>query len=213
MSSFYSRHKRFFNRTSGLLLNNTVLERGLVIAPVVVAANTLKNAFVLGAAFCFITFFTVLAASFVPRVIPYTVRIFSYVLISAAWFVPCAVFLNYIMPETVYKVGIFLPLLITNSLVVSRTDSRFIWEKRKVMIFDVFFHVMGFFAVIIIVGLIREFFAAGTIWDNPVSELITVPALMYPFSGFIIAGFLSAVLQKIRISVRKSDRNEVSGDE
>ena len=57
MSRFYTKHKSFFDKIDGLFLGNTVLERGLVVAPVIVAATSLKNSVVLAIAYGIITFF------------------------------------------------------------------------------------------------------------------------------------------------------------
>ena len=67
MSRFYTKHKSFFDKIDGLFLGNTVLERGLVVAPVIVAATSLKNSVVLAIAYGIITFFTVFFTSFVSK--------------------------------------------------------------------------------------------------------------------------------------------------
>ena len=57
LRKLYQKHRTTVNKFDAVLLNNPVLERGLVIAPVIVAANSLKNALSLGVAFAVITFF------------------------------------------------------------------------------------------------------------------------------------------------------------
>ena len=67
LRTYYQKHREQIDRFDGLLVNNTVLERGLVIAPVIVAANTAQNGLILGLSFILITFFGVRLASFVPK--------------------------------------------------------------------------------------------------------------------------------------------------
>lgn len=202
---YYYKHKRKFDLISGLFLGNTILGSGLVVAPVVVASNTLKNGVLLAITFLVITFFTVLFATYIPQKVPYTIRVVLYMIISSGIYIPTLMYLSYIMPETVYKVGIYLPLLITNSLIATRIESRFRWKKRDVMIVDLFAHIIGFMIVIILVGAIREVLGTGQIWAIPIKDIRIrkTPALMYPFSGFIILGFLSAILQKIKLTIKK----------
>ena len=57
-------------KTDGLLKDNTVLSAGMVISPVIICGNTIQNALALIYAFTIITFFSVAAASFVPRKLP-----------------------------------------------------------------------------------------------------------------------------------------------
>ncbi len=114
----------------GLYKKNTVLVSGLVIAPVVVAANTFKVALVLVVVFSLITFFTILISSFVPRDIVYAIRIILYTFIAAMVYVPVIIFANVFFAKELTSLGFFVPLLITNSLIVSKTELKF-FEKQK----------------------------------------------------------------------------------
>lgn len=196
--TFYLKHKKAFGLFNGLFLGNTVLERGLVLAPVVVASYTYENSLILGLSFMLITFFTVLISSFVSKKIPYSVRIIIYTLLACGIFVPTAMLMDFMFPETVFKLGVFLPLLVANSLIVVKSESRF--HKRKIshMIIDLVCHMLGFFFVIVLVGVIREFLGSGTFMGTVVNDMIKAPAIMYPFSGFIIVGFLAAIIKKVQ---------------
>lgn len=212
---YYFKHKRKFDLVSGLFLGNTVLGGGLVVAPVVIASNTLKNGVLLGAAFCIITFFTVLLAMLIPKKVPYTIRVVLDVILASVIYIPTAMLLTRLMPETVYKVGIFLPLLITNSLIVTRIEGRFRYKRFSQMISDLVFHILGFAVVIILVGAIRELFGTGALWEIPVG-FVTVkkmPAIMYPFGGFILLGFMSAILQRIKLAVIKPESEQADSAE
>lgn len=200
--TFYQRHKKLFDLTDGLFLGNTVLERGLVLAPVVVASYNYESSHVLGLAFMAITFVTVLIASFIPKSIPYSLRAIIYTMIACLVFVPTAYLLNLAYPSSVMKVGVFLPLLVANSLIVVKSESRFLKKKKPHMIIDLLCHVLGFYIVIITVGAIREIFASGSLMGNPIGVKFTIPALLLPFSGFIIVGFLAAFVKRINNALK-----------
>lgn len=138
-----------FERLEGFLTQNTVLERGLVIAPVIVAANTLNNALALGISFTVITLLTLLIASFVPKHLSYTIRVILYVITACIIFIPTAKVMNHLFTESIFKVGIFLPLLVTNSLIVTKSETRFLRKPRLMMLLDVFCHVIGYFIYIV----------------------------------------------------------------
>lgn len=202
--TFYRKHREQIDQFDGFLVNNTVLERGLVIAPVIVAANTLQNALILGMSFILITFFAILLSSFVPKKIPYTIRVILYVFISALLFIPVAWLMDLIFPDSLFKVGIFLPLLVTNSLIVTKTETRFFRETRGRMILDVLSHVMGFFVVIVVVGAIREIVGYGTIMNQDLHLSSQLYVMVLPFGGFILLGFLAAAVQRFRLYLRDS---------
>ena len=110
---------------NGLLNKNPILVSGMVIAPVIVLANNFNDAVMLVAAFSLITFFTLVISSFVPKSIVYTIRIILYTLIGAVVYVPSVILLEYLMPDGVEAIGIFFPLFITNSFIVTRSESSF----------------------------------------------------------------------------------------
>lgn len=196
--TFYQKHKNTIDKFNGLLLGNTVLEKGLVLAPVIVASYNFKNAFILGISFLIITFMSVLFSSFIPKSIPYTIRTILYTLIACAVFVPTAMYMEYLYAEAVFKLGVFLPLLVANSLIVVKSESRFHKHTKGFMIFDLLCHTIGFLLVIMLVGIIREFLGSGSFLGKPIEGMFSAQAVLLPFSGFIIVGFLAAAVQKFR---------------
>lgn len=205
MKEFYKENQSFFKKIDGLLLGNTVLERGLVIAPVIVAATSLKNSVVLAVAYALITFITVFCTSFIPKRLPYTIRVILYVVFACLVYIPTTWVLTQWLPYGVYNVGVFLPLVVANSLIVRKSETRFFKQKKKAMLFDLICSVVGFMWVICLVGMFREIFGNGTLWDDPVSDW-EMPGMLFPFSGFILLGLLSAVFQKLRNHMMGTDQ-------
>ena len=206
---FFTAHKKLFYLTEGLFTKNTVLVSGLVLAPVVVMGNTLKSAVLLSAAFFIITFFTVTISWFIPAKAPFTLRMISHALIGAVIFIPLGYFLQNMFAEQIYKVSIFLPLLITNSIIVRKSETRFTKRQFPFLMIDLISHIFGFIIVICVIGAVREILGNSSIWGHNFN-LAHIPALMFPFSGFIICGFCAAALQKLNNYL--SRREEVSDE-
>lgn len=197
--TFYERHQSMLDRSEGLFLGNTVLARGMVLAPVVVAANTLYHGLVLGVAFVLLTVFTMLFARLIPKTAPYLVRVILYVLTAGTLYLPISLLLWLLFREHVILVGIFLPLLITNSLIVTQSELRFLKQPLFSMLRDVLMHALGFFVVIVLVSTLRELIGNATLWGNSVDWMkLKLPIFMMPFGGFILVGFLSAGLHRLR---------------
>ncbi len=182
----------------GLFLKNTILVSGLVIAPVVFIANTVAKAIALIFVFSTITFLTIMISSFIPRNIVYTIRIILYTVIASLVYVPIVIYANHIFPDSVSKMGIMLPLLIANSLILTKSETRFFRESNGRMVVDVLSYIMGFNIVTIIFAFIREFFGRGMIGDKIMGISYTVPILVYPFAGFILLGLLAAIFRAIK---------------
>ena len=200
MRRFYQKHHQQFDRIDYLLLQNPVLERGLTIAPVIVAGNTVKNGLALGLAFCVITVVTILLTALIPKRLPYTLRVICNALAASLVFIPTAMLAERLLPGSTFNLGIYLPLLVTNSLIVQKSDSRYHKLPPKEMLLQLCCTAMGFFVVIMTVSALRELLAYGTLMSKPVQWVsFTVPAVSLPFGGFILTGLLSAAVQALRL--------------
>jgi len=198
LRKFYQKHKKQISRLDYILLQNPVLERGLTIAPVIVAGNTLKNGLALGIAFCIITVITVGLTYLVPRKMAYTFRVIINALLASAVFIPTAMLVETLFPGSLFNLGIYLPLLVTNSLIVQKAGSRYHAMKFRDMGVQLLCTAVGFFLVIVLISGIRELIGYGTFLGNPVKWInFTVPAITLPFGGFILTGLLAAAVQAL----------------
>ena len=188
----------------GLYEKNTILVSGLVIAPVVVAATTFKVALALVFVFSAITFLTVMIASFVPRDIVYAIRIILYTLIASMVYVPVVIFGITLFPKEINMLGFFVPLLITNSLIVSKTELRFFRKTKGKMVVDVISYILGFDIVVLIFAFFRELISTGSIGDRIFGIPLTFSAFKLPFGGFILLGLFAALFRKIKISIGRN---------
>ena len=206
---FYQSHRETIEKLDQFLLYNPVLERGLVIAPIIVVCNSLSNACALSVAFSFITVLSVLVTYFFPTRIPYTIRVILNSMAASLLFIPAVLLLRKWVPEAIFNLGIYLPLLVTNSLIIQKSESRYHTEKFAVMLVQLLTAAAGFSAVACGVGALREFFGKGTLMGQPVDgALFTAPALLLPFAGFLIVGFLAAGVQKFRNFLEKPPRKK-----
>lgn len=182
---------------------NPVFSTGLVIAPVVVYATSFSKALTLVIAFSFLTFFTLLFSSFVPRKIVYTIRITLYTIIGALVYVPVAVILNTLIPEQINSMGIYFPLLITNSFIVSRSETTFFAESRGNMFLDIIFSIIGYDAAVLIFGLVREIISTGEFYGQVIDVPLNFPIFSNIYGGFILLGIFAALFRGILYFIQK----------
>ena len=116
-----------------LLTSNALLSSGSIIAPAVAVATGFLPALAICIVFSLVTYITVAVCSFVPRRLVYTVRIILYTLVASLVYVPVSLLMERIMPASLAALGIYAPLLITNSLITVRTESKFYRLKRLYM--------------------------------------------------------------------------------
>lgn len=208
LKALYQKHRSGFQEYDNLLTRNTVLVQGLCIAPIVVAATTLKNACLLGLAFAVITFVTVVLLSFLPKKTPYTLRVIGAVLLACLVFIPTALWCRDLFPGNIQQVGIFLPLLVTNSVLVGKTEESLLHLPKKKMLAKLITYILGFEGVILLAGILRELLAYNTLWGNPVALPFTFSVMALPFGGFVLLGFLAAAVRRYREHLNKPGNGE-----
>ena len=109
-----------------------------------------------------------------------------------------AMLIDQIETGLVYKLGIYLPLLVTNSLIVQKSETRFRKAPSKgKMVLDLLLQMVGFTIVACLVGAIRELLGRGTLWGYQIGMEIA-PAVLLPFAGFMMIAFLSAIVNRIK---------------
>lgn len=189
----------------GLIGDNTVLSSLMVISPVIMCGDTLRNAMAVIYAFSAITFISVVIGSFVPRRLPYAVKIIIYTLISSLVFIPVKFAAQQFFPEVIDRIGIYFMLLAVNSLIMVQTEAKFYRMKRGRMIFSLIFYILGFDAVMLITSFLRELIAHGTIYDRVVDTDTLISGFGMPFGGFIFLGLFCGLYRKIRSALRREN--------
>lgn len=195
----------------GIYRDNTVLSSFMVISPVIICGDTLKSAEALIYAFSAITLISVLVSSFVPKKLPYAVKIIVYALISSLVYIPVRLAAEGFYPESIDRIGIYYPLLAVNSLIVFQTEAKFFRMKKPKMIMSLLSYIIGFDAVMLITAVIRELFAYGTINSKMTDVNILISGLAQPFGGFIFLGLFCGIYRKLR-SVFSKEQNLKRGD-
>lgn len=196
---------------SGIIGNNIVLSSLMVVSPVIICGDTLKNAAALVYAFSAITFLSVLISSFVPKKLSYTVKVIIYAIISSLVYIPVKWAAQEFFPGAVERIGIYFPLLAVNSLIIFRSEAELYKLPKNRMIVKLIFYILGFDAVMLTTGFIRELFAYGTINGRIVDVSTPVIGLAQPFGGFIFLGLFCGLYRWIR-SIVISKKEEIRGD-
>lgn len=186
-----------------LFTSNALLASGSVIAPAVVVATGFMPAVTLCLIFSIVTYITVAICSFVPRKLLYTVRIILYTLVASLVYVPVSLLVEGIMPQYFAALGIYAPLLITNSMITVRTESKFYRLKRGYMFELAAFYVIGYDISLLLFGTLREMLSNGGLFGASFLPL-AFPTASTVFGGFILLAVISAVFRwAIRYALKK----------
>ena len=180
------------DRFSGLFSKHPVLMHGLAIAPAIVATQSLKAAWILSVGFFLIVLPTVLLVSWLCKKLDEVYRTIVSALLAAVLFVPVSILLTQFFPFISTNVGLYLPILIVDSLILTKCDLYIELGVRGGRFLDMLCTGLGFTLLICLLGALRELLAYGTLWGKntgfpPVSEAVAMP-----FFGFFVIGLAAA---------------------
>lgn len=182
----------------GFIKQNMVFMSGILIAPVIACGSSFMKSLAICFVFSLVTFFAIIICRFIPRTIVYTIRVILYSLVASILYIPAVLLAEVLFGESlIATVGVYLPILVTNSLLLSKTETRFFHESMKRMILDVLCFIGGFDAACIFTGFVRELLADSRLFGYEIDTLFTVPALETTFGGFLFVGIGAGICRAI----------------
>ena len=188
-----------------IFVKNPVLVLGLVIGQLAAGDISLQNAAAVSVTFFFITVPVMLFASTLGKKIPSGINFVCYALLSAAMLVP-AYFVSGSFSATIFDSAGIYPALLAVSTVPIIYSSK-VAEKQtpaKAILNGVCI-AAGFAFTAVILGAAREFLGKGSLWNFKFSEAY-YPAAKLPFWGFILLGFMAAILNWVKELASKNDK-------
>ncbi|MCL1903039.1 MAG: hypothetical protein FWF94_01310 [Oscillospiraceae bacterium] len=182
--------------SDGLIRQNIVLMSGAAIAPVAACANNYDNAVILAVGFSMIAFFSIIICRFIPQNIVYTIRIIIYALIAGLVYIPTHIVLTLLYgAAAVEALGVYLPILAVNPLILTKTETRFRLRPIFMMTLELAGYITGFNLVCLAVGITRDILINRRIGNFDFDLGFTVPAISTTFGGFIVVGLMAGIFR------------------
>ncbi len=158
----------------GLWTNNPALVQLLGLCPLLAVTGSVVNALGLGLATTLVLVGSNLCVSMIRNFVPATVRLPAFVMIIAS-VVTCIELLMQAMTYELYQIlGIFIPLIVTNCAILGRADAFASKNPIAPAVLDGLMMGVGFSAVLILLGAIREILGHGTLFSD--MQLLFGPA-------------------------------------
>ncbi len=209
----------------GLWKNNPGLVQLLGLCPLLAVTATLTNALGLGLATVAVLIGSNVLVSLVRDYVPKEIRIPVFVMIIAALVTVVQLVINAYAYGLYLSLGIFLPLIVTNCVIIGRAEAFASRNSVAASAFDGLMMGVGFTAVLAVLGAVREILGQGTLFDGA-DQLLGDWALslrielwqvdnsfllaMLPPGAFIAMGLLIAAKNVIdaRIEAKKPQVSE-----
>ncbi len=177
---------------NGLWKQNAILAQLLGLCPLLAISTTLVNAVSLGLATILVMGLANFTVSLLRGFIPYEIRIPVFVLIIAALVTVVDLAFNAFLHDLYLVLGIFIPLIVTNCIVLARVEAFAAKNPVGLSAFDGVMMGVGFVWVIGLLGAIREFVGQGTLFSG--IEMIIPGAEQWQILPADYPGFLIMIL-------------------
>ena len=175
---------------NGLWKQNSILAQLLGLCPLLAISTNFVNAVSLGLATIVVMVLANFAISALRALIPYEIRIPVFILIIAALVTVVDLAFNAFLHDLYLVLGIFIPLIVTNCIVLARVEAFAAKNGLRASTLDGLMMGIGFVWVIALLGAVREFVGQGTLFSGiemifPTLSGIQILPADYP--GFLIA--------------------------
>lgn len=151
---------------NGLWNNNQALVALLGLCPLLAVTNNVVNAISLGLATTFVLIASNVTVSLFRNHIRKEVRIPIFVLLIASFVTIVDLIMQSFFYDMYLILGIFVPLIVTNCAILGRAEafaSKNSWDKSLI---DGLMMGIGFTAVLVLLGAMREILGNGTLFDQ-----------------------------------------------
>ena len=152
--------------TQGLWRNNPTVVQLLGLCPLLAVSNTATNALGLGLATLLVLTCTNTMISLFRKQIPHEIRIPIYVMIIATTVTAVQLLMNAYTYSLYQSLGIFIPLIVTNCIVIGRAEAFASKNSVAHAAFDGFALGLGMTLSLFALGALREILGNGTLFDG-----------------------------------------------
>jgi len=197
---------------NGLWKNNPALVQLLGLCPLLAVTGSVVNALGLAVATLFVLVVSNTCVSLIRNVTSETIRLPAFVMIIAAAVTTIELLMQAYAYELYQILGIFLPLITTNCIILGRADGFARKHTLPAAIYDGFIMGVGFGLVLILLGALRELLGTGGLFANMdllfgdtasswqivlFADYQPLLVAILPPGAFIITGVLIAVKNSI----------------
>ncbi|MCM8595854.1 electron transport complex subunit E [Accumulibacter sp.] len=177
-------------RNNGVWSQNTSLVQILGLCPLLAVTTNLVNGVMLSLATILVMAVSNVAVASLRNLIPHEIRIPVFILIVAALVTVVDLVLNAQLHQLYLVLGIFIPLIVTNCIVLARVEAFANRNPPLQSLFDGVFMGVGMLWTLALLGGLRELIGAGTLFSGIDMVLPGVqPLQLLPadYPGFLLA--------------------------
>jgi electron transport complex protein RnfE len=138
----------------------------LGLCPTLAVTVNITNGVALGVATIFVMILSNISISPIRNYVPESARVPIFILVIAGLVTIVDLSINALSKPLYDALGIFIPLIVTNCIVLARVEAFASKNSTLPSLYDGFFMGLGLTFVLIILGAVREVVGNGTLFQN-----------------------------------------------
>ena len=183
----------------GIFKNNPILIQLIGLCSVLAVTTSVVNSLSMGAAVIFVAAMSNTVVSAIRKFTPSKIRIPIFIVVIATFVTVVQMVLTAYAISIYNALGIFLPLIVVNCLILGRAEGFAYKNKVIPSLVDGIGAGVGYTLSVLIMGIVRELFGNGTLFDiQTLPDFIPrIGVLLAPAGAFITLGFLVAIFKYV----------------
>ena len=184
--------------TNGIVKENPLLVLSIGLCSSLAVTTSVFNGIGMGFSMLFVLLMSEIIISLFHKLIPDAIRLPIFIIIIAAFTTIVQLVLAAYLPSLSEALGVFLPLIVVNCIIMGRVESYASKNTVPHSIFDALGMGIGYTWVLTAISIIRELIGNGTFLNTRViPEAYTVGLFSKAPGGFIIFGLMIAITASI----------------
>ena len=185
--------------SNGIIKENPTFVLLLGMCPTLATTTSSINGMSMGLATMFVLVCSNIVVSLIKSLTPDKVRIPVFVVVIASFVTILQMCLKAYLPEINKSLGLFIPLIVVNCIILGRAEAFACKNGPVASLCDGIGIGLGFTLGLTLLGTIREFFGAGSIFGfTLLPETYNVLLFILPPGAFISLGYLIAIVNKFK---------------
>ncbi|MEL7622905.1 MAG: electron transport complex subunit E [Clostridiales bacterium] len=195
----------------GIIAENPLFVQVLGTCPSLAVTTSVDNALGMGVAFSAVLICSNLCISLLRKYVPADIRIPVYIVVIASFVTLVEMIMNAFSPALYSALGIFIPLIVVNCIILGRAEAFAGKNKPLPSIMDGLGMGIGYSIAILLISTIREILGSGSFMGVELfgSNFQPVLVMILPAGAFITMGFLFAAFAFLKNRKAKVKKGEV----
>ena len=189
--------------TNGIWGENPTFRMVIGVCSALAVTTSATNGLAMGIALTFVLTCSCVLISLLRNVIPAEVRIPCYVIVIATFTTVVDLFLKAYFPQIYAVLGIFIPLIVVNCIILGRAEAFASKNTVWLSIADALGMGLGFTLALVVVAGVREVLGNATFWGVPVPGLEPVLLMILPPGGFMVLGSLLGFMNHVQAGIAR----------